>query len=95
MTSIHKFASTFGDYRNASVWSPPECLANMRKLVEPTPEMDVYSFSMIMWEIWHDTVPFDGDLQVCAKYVVTEDSRPMIESEKLDSEVVKLIRLCW
>ena len=67
----------------------------MRKLVEPTPEMDVYSFSMIMWEIWHDTVPFDGDLQVCAKYVVTEDSRPMIESEKLDSEVVKLIRLCW
>jgi serine/threonine protein kinase len=26
LTSLHKFANTFGDYRNASVWSPPECL---------------------------------------------------------------------
>lgn len=95
MMPIYKFSNTFGDYRNASVWSSPECLQNMRKIQEPTPEMDVYSFSMLMWEIWHDTIPFDGDLPVCQKYVVQEDSRPMIENEKVDPEITKLIRLCW
>lgn len=92
---LYKFANTFSDYRNTSVWSSPECLQNLRKILEPTPEMDVYSFSMLMWELWHETVPFDGDLQLCQKYVVQEDSRPMIESEKLEAEIVKLIRLCW
>ncbi len=71
LSSLHKFANTFGDYRNASVWSSPECLINTKKIVsDPTPEMDVYSLSMLMWEIWHFTVPFDGDLAMCTKYVV-------------------------
>lgn len=92
---IYKYANTFADYRNASVWSPPECLQLMRKVQDPTPEMDIYSFSMIMWEIWHETLPFDGDLPVCQQYVVQEDSRPMIENEKIDPEIAKIIRLCW
>ena len=93
---IYKFANTFGDYRNASVWSSPEVLQNMKKICsEQTVEMDVYSFSMLVWELWHETMPFDGDLALCQKYVVNEDSRPMIESERLDSEISKLIRLGW
>jgi Protein tyrosine and serine/threonine kinase len=32
LLAIHKFANTFSDYRNASVWQAPECLANMRKI---------------------------------------------------------------
>jgi len=51
----------------------------LRKIQEPTPEMDVYSFGMLIWELWHNTMPFDGDLPLCQKYVVQEDSRPMIE----------------
>ena len=66
----------------------------MRKVQEPTPEMDVYSFAMLMWEMWHETVPFDGDLPVCQEYVVKEDSRPMIEGA-VDVDIAKLIRLCW
>lgn len=77
---LYKFANTFEDYRNASVWSSPECLKNLRKIADPTPEMDVYSFGMIMWELWHETIPFDGDLPVCQQYVVQEDSRPMIHA---------------
>lgn len=97
LSSLYKFANTFGDYRNASVWSSPECLVNTRKIVsDPSPEMDVYSFSMLMWEIWHSTVPFDGDLAMCSKYVVEEDSRPSIDPEVVtDSEIAKIIRLCW
>ena len=40
--------------------------------------MDVYSFGMVMWELWHETVPFDNDLTLCQNYVIKEDSRPMI-----------------
>lgn len=93
---IYNVANMFGDYRNASVWSSPEVLQNMKKICsEPTREMDVYSFSMLVWELWHETIPFDGDLTLCQQYVVNEDSRPMIETEKLNSEITKLIRLCW
>ena len=99
---LHKFANTFSDYRNASVWSSPECLQNQRKLSDQHPEMDIYSFGMLMWELWHQTVPFDGDLAMCQQYVMHEDSRPMIETEggedqghSVDSDMAKLIRLCW
>jgi hypothetical protein len=52
LTPLYKYANTFSDYRNASVWSSPECLQNIKKIVsEPTTEMDIYSFSMLMWEI--------------------------------------------
>ena len=95
LTPLYKVANTFGDYRNTSVWSSPECLSTIPKIQDPTPEMDVYSFSMLMWEIWNDTLPFDGDLPVCHKYVVVEDSRPSINTELVDQEITQIIRLCW
>ncbi len=97
LTPLYKYANTFSDYRNASVWSSPECLQNIKKIVsEPTTEMDIYSFSMLMWEIQHCTVPFGGDLAMCQKYVVQEDSRPSIDSEIVtENDIAKIIRLCW
>lgn len=75
---LYKYANTFYDYRNASVWSDPQCLKNLKRLEEPTPEMDVYSFGMILWELWHEILPFDNDLRECQRYVLNEDSRPKI-----------------
>lgn len=100
LAPILKFANTFESYRGISVWSPPEALRNKKKQ-DLTPDMDAYSFGMLMWEIWHETQPFDNDLNLCSKYVLEEDSRPMIQagdpkSENLcDEEMAKLIRLCW
>jgi hypothetical protein len=51
---MKKYANTFFTYKNISVWSAPECLAQPTKILEPQYEMDVYSFGMIMWELWHD-----------------------------------------
>jgi hypothetical protein len=31
-------------------------------MIEPTAAMDAYSFGLIMWEVWHEKVPFEGDL---------------------------------
>ena len=37
---------------------------------------------MILWELWHEQVPFQNDLKLAKKYILEEDSRPMIEPEK-------------
>lgn len=99
----------FGSYRSASVWSAPEILKQPRKLLDPTSEMDVYSFGMLMWEVLHDTVPFDGDLKICTEYVVNSESRPKIDEEDnrsptefvergkatVSEKMADLIRTCW
>ena len=74
-----RYANKFYDYRNASVWSSPQILRNAKKIEEPTPENDVYSFGMLLWELHHELVPFDDDLKECQNYVVNEDSRPRIQ----------------
>ena len=75
-------------------------MKNLKKMEDPEPEMDTYSFGMILWELWHEMLPFDGDLKLCQNYVVNEQSRPQIlissESEHgCDEEMAKLIRICW
>ena len=46
--------------------------------------MDIYSFSMIMWELWHEHIPFDNDLEQAIKYVVLENSRPQISTDPVN-----------
>ncbi len=82
LTSLNRYASTFYGYKNLSVWSAPETLKTGKKIGEIiNPEVDVYSFGMILWELWHDHIPFDNDVALCQKYVVEEDARPMIVTE--------------
>jgi hypothetical protein len=46
--------------------------------------MDIYSYGMIIWEIWHQSVPFDGDIAAAQEYVVKEESRPKIIQSSAD-----------
>ena len=41
--------------------------------------MDTYSFGMIIWELWHMSIPFDNDIKLAEEYVVQEESRPKIK----------------
>ena len=59
---LKKYANMFYSYRCANVWSAPECLRQVKKRPDPTTQMDVYSFGMLMWELLFDKVPFNGDL---------------------------------
>lgn len=107
-----KYASTFYNYRNITVWSAPENLGSGKKIAEAVaPEEDVYSFGMLLWELWHEHEPFDNDVALCQQYVLKEDARPLIVTEETkspdydpddekqdlfcDNDIAKLIRLCW
>lgn len=71
LAPLIKYASTFYNYKNISVWSSPEILKSGKKIADnPVPEMDVYSYGMILWELWHEHVPFDNDLALYSKYVL-------------------------
>lgn len=52
----------FGSYKPINVWSSPEVLKSKKKILEPLPAMDIYSFGLIMWEMFHEQVPFDNDV---------------------------------
>jgi hypothetical protein len=45
--------------------------------------MDVYSFAIIMWELLHEQVPFDDDINLAKNFVVVEHARPEI-AETID-----------
>ena len=48
--------------------------------------MDVYSFGLIMWELYHESVPFENDLKACTEFVVNGDERPKIQAYNEDDE---------
>ena len=63
MNDFKRYANMFYSYRPVNVWSPPECLKQIKKRLDPTWQMDAYSFGMVMWEILHEKVPFNGDVK--------------------------------
>lgn len=83
---LNKYANMFNNYRNVSVYSAPEVLRQAKKVLEPVKSMDSYSFGVIIWELFHNHVPFDGDLASCTQCVLTEDLRPKI-SEFNETEI--------
>lgn len=89
-----EYGNIFYNYRIASVWSAPEVLKMNKKILPITTEMDIYSLGMIIWELWHQSIPFDNSIVQALQYVVKEESRPQIitsiddtnEEEKDESE---------
>lgn len=83
-----EYANIFFNYRITSVWSSPEALKSMKKITELTTCMDIYSFGMILWELWHQSIPFDNEIKEAAQYVLKEESRPKIvqNSDDIDED---------
>ena len=79
MQQLSKYANMFYNYRVASVWSPPEQLAQKKCMLDPSKPMDAYSFGLLLWEVWHEKMPFDGDLSEAESVVINDDNRPAIE----------------
>ena len=88
-------ASTFNKYKNKNSYSSPEVLVNGNDIGTGTDEkIDVYSYGMILWELFTNTTPFDVELPQVISYVVEQKLRPKIENN-IDKEIAELIRICW
>jgi len=72
LTDLAKYATMFYQYRATSVWSAPEILRRPKQAQDPTKPMDIYSFGIIMWELWHEWIPFDGDVKMATNVVCQE-----------------------
>jgi len=55
-SDIMLYSNMFYDYRISSVWSAPEVLKTPKKMQTVTEEMDIYSFGLVLWELWHPDV---------------------------------------
>lgn len=73
IVDLAKYANMFYQYKVVNAWSSPQCLKNKRQMPDPTAQMDVYSFGLIMWELWHEKLPFDGDIKEAIEVVLQED----------------------
>ena len=107
---LKKYANMFYNYRNSSVYSPPEVLKCPKKVLEPSTSIDVYNFGLVMWELYHCIVPFDGNLNAAIQLVAGENLRPKIREVQSEDEsrsqnsnlmnlcsapIADLIRKCW
>ena len=94
MSDFKRYAQMFFSYRSVNVWSAPECLRQPKKRHDPTPQMDSYSFGMLMWELLYESLPFDGELKSTIEYVVDEDARPRIVTinQNVDASQVDQVR---
>lgn len=51
-----------------------------KKYFDPEATQDVYCFGLLMWELFHEKVPFDGNTTTAIKLVL-DNSRPMIQED--------------
>ncbi|KAJ4714464.1 Protein kinase [Melia azedarach] len=82
-----------GTYR----WMAPELFSR-----DPIPhgvkkhydhKVDVYSFSIVLWELLTNKVPFKGRDNIAIAYAASKNQRPSLEN--LSEEMVSLLQCCW
>lgn len=93
---LKKFYGLTGGYCNKTAWSSPEILKDPGNVVtKPSFMDDVYSFGMIMWEMFFNTDPFPGfSLSQLRETVVKQGFRPGV-NDFHPVEILELIKSCW
>ncbi|KAK9009108.1 hypothetical protein V6N11_080578 [Hibiscus sabdariffa] len=56
-------------------------------------KVDVYSFSIVLWELLTNQAPFKGRESVIVAYAAANNERPSVEG--LPTEIASLLQSCW
>ena len=95
LVSLKENASIFLKYKNKNSYSSPEVLASNKTIdIGTNPKADVYSFGILLWEIYTSMMPFDVPIKKVVELVVQDDFRPEITKE-FNKDIAELIRICW
>jgi hypothetical protein len=98
--NLKKTYNIFNKYHNLNSYSSPEMLTETSgKLCGSlnnnfNEKNDIYSFGLILWELFTETIPFNVKLKDVKNYVLNEKLRPEIK-DNIDKEIANLIRECW
>ena len=68
----------------------------------------MYSFGILMWELFHEQVPFDNDVASATEIICQNAERPRIDEQieddsdeealvvsKCTNPIANIIRKCW
>lgn len=94
--SLRKYASVTLKYCNKSSWSSPELLRDSGQVVIKAKESDdIYSFGMILWELFSEQEPFPGTSRKRLNQMICLDGfRPVIPIS-VNEELAQLMISCW
>ena len=104
--SIRQSLKVFGNYDIRNTWSSPELLEDCNlAFSNRNVAMDIYSYGMLLWEIFSNVVPFGDNINAAKQFVVEKNFRPKIkymEDDEDDShgkvipeEIAEIIKKCW
>lgn len=96
MSKIKKYAGIMNGYCNKSAWSSPEILSDKRLTpVKTCFSDDVFSFGVVLWEIFTECEPFVGEgLEEIKERVVDKGERLEIPFEFCEG-IAEVINWCW
>ena len=59
--------------------------------------MDIYSYGMILFELWHRITPFDNDVEEALRSVLIQHKMPIIQIDPqfCNLDIAKIITDCW
>jgi serine/threonine protein kinase len=96
--SLKENASIFLKYKNKNAYSSPELLKDKKRIGNFYYGLDfhtdVYSYGVLLWEIFTMTIPFNVRMKTIYNMVAVENFRPEIPKE-LNAGVANIIRNCW
>ena len=77
--SIRQSAKIFLDYDIRNTWSSPEVMSDPNLVFTSRKQsMDIYSFGMLLWEVFARMVPFDDNIDGAKVFIVEKNFRPKI-----------------
>lgn len=96
---LKDISSVFIKYKNKNSYTSPEILKETTKMISNTTisdsyQCDVYSFGIVLWELYTSLIPFNIKLTNLYTYVVVNEYRPEITID-FNPEIAALIRTCW
>ncbi|KAF9644868.1 kinase-like protein [Thelephora ganbajun] len=91
--NLDSMRSTSDDWGHITRWTPPEILSEEGSYSK---EADVFSFAMVMIEVFTGVVPFNGGPPEAAVVAITSGKRPSRPNHpSFTDELWALIQHCW